>query len=930
MATYPTTQPFPIQNGKPISGLTEDIENYIIDNTEGNITAPEIHNIFKNVIYSIPLSGSTNFDINFLQNYDMLRYEGGKWVNSYDYYRRSEVYNTGQTYSKSEVYNTNETYSKTEVYNTGETYSKTEVLDLTGFTNYYTSGQTITLIENTISGLTLSGLSDTIINNPQSGTTIGSPPYDKYDTYDSLFYSGGTWQNKKAYIAEDIIDMVDEIASSVSAVTISGETIERYIRSQFEGNVHVNQSGQTQYPDSDGFGDLFLWTDGESGMTWQPSIFWVGQYSQGAYTSGITHMGINFSGVTQGAGDMVVYLNLDGIGNDPQEIVRFTKDENFIFGNTNIIDSSTLSSINGGQNNEISDNSFYSFIGGGELNELKTSRSFIGAGKSNELRSSYSFIGAGIDNNLITSENSFIGSGELNLIDNFSRWCLIGGGKLNLINYYSDYSFIGGGESNKIYDNNLIGFGNGSTHSFIGSGSGNTIFDSKYSFIGAGLGNNISGSTHAAITSGEGLQLTGNSHATAIGKFNYSGRTAGDDVLFVIGNGTSNSNRSDALVVTSGNSSVYINNKLYVNNDVEVNDNIFINGYIKGVNSGLTVGETNINNPSNNLYSSISGGDNNQIEESPYSFIGSGYDNYIDISLYSFIGAGYDNYIKQLSSYSFIGGGKNNEINYSKYSFIGSGDNNTIKSTGGSIKNNSIVGGYNNNIENCNESTILGGYKIELSGQSNVTACGYFNDLGRSSGDNVLFVVGNGNSSTRDDAFHVDIYGNAYASGSLLSFTGAHTYLTNDTGITIGDSVMLSGDTAYITNNSGLTNCAGIVSSIKNLNDTNISNIDLFEFFSGKTYDLTGSTSGETNYWFLINVAALGDSRCKFLRGFKVCDEGGNIKNGDLLQTSSTPGYLMKQEDDIIRSKTVGKSMENVVFDGDGKAKGIYGYLYCG
>ena len=38
----------------------------------------------------------------------------------------------------------------------------------------------------------------------------------------------------------------------------------------------------------------------------------------------------------------------------------------------------------------------------------------------------------------------------------------------------------------------------------------------------------------------------------------------------------------------------------------------------------------------------------------------------------------------------------------------------------------------------------------------------------------------------------------------------------------------------------------------------------------------------------------------------------------------------MKQPDDVIRSYTVGKAMQDVVFDRDGVAHGIYGYLMCG
>ena len=39
------------------------------------------------------------------------------------------------------------------------------------------------------------------------------------------------------------------------------------------------------------------------------------------------------------------------------------------------------------------------------------------------------------------------------------------------------------------------------------------------------------------------------------------------------------------------------------------------------------------------------------------------------------------------------------------------------------------------------------------------------------------------------------------------------------------------------------------------------------------------------------------------------------------------PIYESKQ---VITNITVGKSMENVTYDSNGKAKSIYGYLYCG
>ena len=94
-------------------------------------------------------------------------------------------------------------------------------------------------------------------------------------------------------------------------------------------------------------------------------------------------------------------------------------------------------------------------------------------------------------------------------------------------------------------------------------------------------------------------------------------------------------------------------------------------------------------------------------------------------------------------------------------------------------------------------------------------------------------------------------------------------------------------------------------------------------------------------------VASLGDSIEGSLLGMKVCNQNGEVAIGDLLCSSDTPGYLMKQpveyavvniedgtpqyeERQVINSFTVGKCMSSVNFDGNGKAEGVYGYLYCG
>ena len=106
----------------------------------------------------------------------------------------------------------------------------------------------------------------------------------------------------------------------------------------------------------------------------------------------------------------------------------------------------------------------------------------------------------------------------------------------------------------------------------------------------------------------------------------------------------------------------------------------------------------------------------------------------------------------------------------------------------------------------------------------------------------------------------------------------------------------------------------------------------------GEVISETPTPLSELNCVFVnaVEVASLGDShdwdktQSHYLDGFKICNQNGEVGIGDLLVMSDTVGYLMKQDDNIIEGKTVGKSMEEVTFDGDGKASGIYGFLYCG
>ena len=93
---------------------------------------------------------------------------------------------------------------------------------------------------------------------------------------------------------------------------------------------------------------------------------------------------------------------------------------------------------------------------------------------------------------------------------------------------------------------------------------------------------------------------------------------------------------------------------------------------------------------------------------------------------------------------------------------------------------------------------------------------------------------------------------------------------------------------------------------------------------AGITQDSFGDPCESNMTYF---IASVGDSRTTINTGAKVCDEGGPVEDGDFLCTSSTPGYLMKQDDDLIHSYTVAQAREDIIFDEDGKATGVYVYL---
>jgi hypothetical protein len=156
--------------------------------------------------------------------------------------------------------------------------------------------------------------------------------------------------------------------------------------------------------------------------------------------------------------------------------------------------------------------------------------------------------------------------------------------------------------------------------------------------------------------------------------------------------------------------------------------------------------------------------------------------------------------------------------------------------------------------------------------------------------------------------------GKVYINAQAQFFSGGHIY-SSDTQLPVGTAVELSSNKLQASSTSSSKIVVGIVARQQECTSE---------------APVKTSFGDERSSGYATKVVALGDTRLMDCQGFNVCNESGAIVPGDLLVTSSTPGYLMKQADDIIRSSTVGKAMEQVTFDENGQATGVYGYLYCG
>ena len=401
----------------------------------------------------------------------------------------------------------------------------------------------------------------------------------------------------------------------------------------------------------------------------------------------------------------------------------------------------------------------FSFAGGGVDNTASGQSSFIGGGAVNTASHTAAFVGGG-GWNTASGPDSFVGGGGFNIAGGLRSFT--GGGRS--LSALGGLSFVGGG-----FFNTATG-----TRSFVGGGGGNLA--SGYSSFVAG-GENLIARSFAEVVIG-----TNNTDYTALDTVDFN---AGDR-LFVIGNGTSVDDRSNAVtVLKNGNVGIAAETPAAA---LHIEEGALLakgsTGTIDSIGAGIRLmwipekkafraGEVTgtqwdanyigdhsfvgagIDNTASGDRSFVGGGSDNTAT-GVLSFAGGGFTNDASGNL-SFVGGGSFNIA--LGSESFVGGGSENTASgvlsfvgsgedntaLGSYSFVGSGEDNTASG------DRSFVGGGENLVARSYGEVVFGLNNTDYAPNSAIT----FDTSDR------LFVIGNGTSFfSRSDAMTVLKNGN--------------------------------------------------------------------------------------------------------------------------------------------------------------------------
>ncbi len=228
-------------------------------------------------------------------------------------------------------------------------------------------------------------------------------------------------------------------------------------------------------------------------------------------------------------------------------------------------------------------------------------------------------------------------------------------------------------------------------------------------------------------------------------------------------------------------------------------------------------------------------------------------------------------------------------------------------------------------------------------GASGTAAAGLYGFSTGTGGHGVRGEAGSALGFVGYDQGSADFY--AYGLGIYMPFTGSHDALIlKNSGIAVGDIVVDIG--VAVRKNISNTICkVELSSSLAQSSAVGVASaepksLELVHSLPSAMLDRMWTTQPDGERvenlipaaeWYdlrltydSIVINALGEGQ------LNVSGMGGNLQPGDLITTSSIPGKGMKQADNVIRSHTVAKCRETVVFDDPAQVKLVACIYLCG
>lgn len=550
----------------------------------------------------------------------------------------------------------------------------------------------------------------------------------------------------------------------------------------------------------------------------------------------------------------------------------------------------------------------------------------------------YTNTGAGV---VVAAEYSTVGGGQGNTVSGANS--VIVGGTSNSISSHITNGFIGGGQNNTISKSSLVS-SDVVAASIIAGGQSNTGTDANNSAILGGANNTITSNlpTVAIPTQGRGNLIgggTGNAILQGINRFNIIYGGSGNQLrgeFSAIGGGQDNLvgvNPTDLTNTTDNCFNCTVlggqNNKIYETGTGRVEYAFLGSGQLNRILSPST-------NPGNANYISIGGGHGSGNSGFSFAAIGGGLSHLIGVNTtYSAIGGGYNNRLDASTDYAMIGGGNQNFIS-GDYSFIGGG------------YSNSITGQY---------STVLGGSNIIVKSTHSLAAGQY---ITLESGASYNFIWSHQTaasvSPTSSNVFIVNVDTSVAGEGASVGIgtatpTARLHIKTKPADLPIALSVQNGHIAAQISNiNSAKSplqrgpysgpygSFNDIIGVGSDLAESFVTNEDVEigdvlvmdrnhrEVLTKNTasYDhrVVGIVSAAPAILFEGNQIQIAPTPLTFTKGtkppvalkgrvmVKVSLENGEIKPGDILTTSTTPGHAMKSTDpDREMGAVIGKAL---------------------